>query len=75
MFHSLTFIIICGIVQIFSKVLDFVDCNGNDVLQLGSTVKLSEETIRTILARPCLGADEFVKFQVRTNFFFTIIYN
>ena len=52
----------------YLKVLDFVDCNGNDVLQLGSTVKLSEETIRTILSRPSLDADEFVKFQVRMDF-------
>ena len=47
-----------------TQVLDFVDDNGNEVLQLGSVVKLGEETIRTILSRETLGADEFVKFQV-----------
>ena len=41
-----------------------MDDNGNEVLQLGSVVKLGEETIRTILSRETLGADEFVKFQV-----------
>ena len=49
------------------QVLDFVDDNGNEVLQLGSTVKLSEETIRTIFSRRSLRADEFVKFQVRNS--------
>ena len=55
-------------VCISAQVLEFVDCNGNEVrqkkiiicfeqwfhcqvLQLGSTVKLSEESIRTILSR------------------------
>ena len=46
------------------QVLSFVDFNGNDVLSLGSMVKVSEETIRNILCRDSLGADEFVKFQV-----------
>ena len=67
-YHSFKFLVFPGLVQLYLKVLDFVDCNGNDVLQLGSTVKLSEETIRTILSRPSLGADEFVKFQVRMDF-------
>ena len=46
------------------QVLSFVDFNGNDVLSLGSMVKVSEETIRNILCRETLDADEFVKFQV-----------
>ena len=46
------------------QVLEFVDCHGNEVLQLGSTVKLSEESILAIMARPSLHADEFIKFQV-----------
>ena len=46
------------------QVLFFVDDNGNEVLSLGSMVKVSEETIRNILCRSTLGADEFVKFQV-----------
>ena len=46
------------------QVLYFVDDNGNEVLSLGSMVKVSEETIRNILCRESLIADEFVKFQV-----------
>ena len=41
-----------------------MDDNGNEVLSLGSMVKVSEETIRIILCRDSLEADEFVKFQV-----------
>jgi hypothetical protein len=36
---------------VFVEVLDFVDENGNEVLQLGSIVKLAEKTIRLILSR------------------------
>ncbi len=36
---------------LFVEVLDFVDENGNEVLQLGSIVKLAEKTIRLILSR------------------------
>ena len=50
-----------------SKVLDFVDDNGDEVLSLGSVVKVSEETIRTILSRESLVAAEFVKFQVTAS--------
>ena len=46
------------------QVLYFVDDNGNEVLSLGSMVKVSEDTIRIILCRDSLEADEFVKFQV-----------
>ena len=31
--------------------MNFVDDNGNEVLQLGSIVKLNEKTLRTILSR------------------------
>ena len=48
----------------YFQVLYFVDDNGNEVLSLGSMVKVSEETIRNILCRESLIADEFVKFQV-----------
>ena len=41
-----------------------MDDNGNEVLSLGSMVKVSEDTIRIILCRDSLEADEFVKFQV-----------
>ena len=47
------------------KVLYFVDDNGNEVLSLGSMVKVSEETIRKILCRDSLNAEEYVKFQVK----------
>ena len=49
------------------QVLYFVDDNGNEVLSLGSMVKVSEETIRNILCRESLSADEFVKFQVNLS--------
>ena len=42
-----------------------MDDNGNEVLSLGSMVKVSEDTIRIILCRDSLEADEFVKFQVQ----------
>lgn len=46
------------------QVLDFVDGFGNNFLQLGAIVKISETMIKRILARQTLQADEFVKFQV-----------
>ena len=52
------------VIYFLFEVLYFVDENSNDILSLGSIVKLSEETIRNILCRESLGADEFVKFQV-----------
>ena len=51
----------------YFQVLYFVDDNGNEVLSLGSMVKVSEETIRNILCRESLSADEFVKFQVNPS--------
>ena len=42
-----------------------MDDNGNEVLSLGSMVKVSEETIRKILCRDSLNAEEYVKFQVK----------
>ena len=51
----------------YFQVLYFVDDNGNEVLSLGSMVKVSEETIRNILCRESLSADEFVKFQVNLS--------
>ena len=41
-----------------------MDGFGNKILQLGAIVKISENMIKRILARPTLQADEFVKFQV-----------
>ena len=61
----------------YFQVLYFVDDNGNEVLSLGSMVKVSEETIRNILCRESLSADEFVKFQVKpsmTNIYKIIIF-
>ena len=46
------------------QVLDFVDGFGNNFLQLGAIVKISETMIKRILSRQSLQADEFVKFQV-----------
>ena len=46
------------------QVLDFVDGFGNNFLQLGAIVKISETMIKRILARQSLQADEFAKFQV-----------
>ncbi|XP_023340710.1 serine-enriched protein, partial [Eurytemora carolleeae] len=48
---------------LMEMVLDFIDHNGNEVLQLGSIVKLEERTIRKILSRSSLNADEFIKFE------------
>ena len=46
------------------QVLHFVDGFGNNFLQLGAIVKISETMIKRILARQTLQADEFAKFQV-----------
>uniref|UniRef100_A0A0K2UD31 Serineenriched protein [Ceratitis capitata] n=1 Tax=Lepeophtheirus salmonis TaxID=72036 RepID=A0A0K2UD31_LEPSM len=45
------------------KVLEFVDENGNEVLNLGSFALLPQHVVRLIMAREELKADEFSKFQ------------
>jgi len=51
-------------VTVCSKVLEFVDEHGNEVLNLGSFTLLPQHVVRLILAREELRADEFTKFQV-----------
>ncbi|XP_071747957.1 serine-enriched protein isoform X3 [Lepeophtheirus salmonis] len=49
------------------KVLEFVDENGNEVLNLGSFALLPQHVVRLIMAREELKADEFSKFQADPN--------
>ena len=51
-------------VPFYSKVFEFVDEHGNEVLNLGSFTLLPQHVVRLILAREELRADEFTKFQV-----------
>ncbi|CAO1362672.1 unnamed protein product [Diamesa hyperborea] len=46
-----------------TKVLEFVDEHGTEVLNLGSFTLLPQHVVRLILAREELRADEFTKFQ------------
>ncbi len=55
-FNSLNFFL-------FSKVLEFVDNHGNEVLSLGSFALLPEHVVRLILSREELKADELTKFH------------
>ena len=43
------------------KVMAFIDENGNEVLQLGSIVKLAERTIRNIFKRSATNICIFFK--------------
>ncbi|XP_012282127.1 serine-enriched protein [Orussus abietinus] len=52
-----------GTKSLVQKVLEFVDANGNEVLNLGSFTLLPQHVVRLILGRGELQADEFTKFQ------------
>ena len=47
--------------------MQFVDDHGNDVLNLGSFTLLPQHVVNLILSREELKADEFSKFQVRSD--------
>ncbi|CAN7996840.1 unnamed protein product [Ixodes hexagonus] len=53
--------------SIVSKVLEFVDNHGNEVLSLGSFALLPEHVVRLILSREELTADELTKFQAAVH--------
>ena len=47
--------------------IQYVDKHGNEVLNLGSFTLLPQHVVRLILSRDELQADEFSKFQVKTD--------